>query len=568
MSQTVNPIFGARRDQAFPTLAEADIDRMRRFGEASAYAAGEQIITAGDVAPGLIVVLSGRVDITQDGGLGRRDTIVTHGPGSFVGELAQLSARPSLVNAEAAEPVEAFVIPSQRLRDLMVQEANLGERIMRALILRRVGLLESATSGPIIIGPADNADVLRLQGFLARSGQPHRVLDSGSDPCAKTLVERFNVDPHHLPVVLCPNGRLLLNPGEKDLARCIGLLRPIDADKLYDVAIVGAGPAGLAAAVYAASEGLSTIVLDCRAFGGQAGASSRIENYLGFPTGISGMALMARAYNQAQKFGVEMVIPDEAKLLSAATDGARYTLDVGDGETVRTRTVVIASGARYRRLDIANLARFEGTCVHYWASPIEARLCQGQEVALVGAGNSAGQAAVYLASHARKVALLARGGSLDASMSRYLVERIRAQPNIEVLTGTEVEALEGDEGSLGAVRWRNRASGAATTRPIRHLFLFIGADPNTDWLVQCNVALDAKGFVRTGSDLGSAHGVMETSRSGVFAIGDVRAGSVKRVAAAVGEGAQVVAALHAYLAQDGSRAVAPQQVGPERIGRV
>ncbi|MER9372318.1 FAD-dependent oxidoreductase [Mesorhizobium sp. M0491] len=549
MAQSTTQIFGARRDQAFPTLAEVDIDRMRRFGEASAYAAGENIVTAGDVAPGLIVVLSGSVDITQDGGLGRRETIFTHGPGSFVGELAQLSARPSLVNAQAAEPVEAFVIASQRLRDLMVQEANLGERIMRALILRRVGLLESATSGPIIIGPQDNADVLRLQGFLARSGQPHRVLDSDSDPCAKTLVERFEVDPHHLPIVLCPNGRLLMNPGEKDLARCIGLLRPIDADTVYDVAIVGAGPAGLAAAVYAASEGLSTIVLDCRAFGGQAGASSRIENYLGFPTGISGMALMARAYNQAQKFGVEMVIPDEAKLLSAAADasGARYLLDVGDGETVRARSVVIASGARYRRLDIANLARFEGTSVHYWASPIEGRLCAGQEVALVGAGNSAGQAAVYLASHARKVALLARGGSLDASMSRYLVERIRAQPNIEVLTGTEIEALEGEEGNLATVRWRNRANGAETTRSIRHLFLFIGADPNTDWLANCDVALDARGFVRTGSDIGSAQ--METSRSGVFAIGDVRAGSVKRVAAAVGEGAQVVAALHAYLAR-------------------
>ncbi|TIX23164.1 FAD-dependent oxidoreductase, partial [Mesorhizobium sp.] len=437
----------------------------------------------------------------------------------------------------------------QRLRDLMVQEANLGERIMRALILRRVGLLESATSGPIIIGPVGNGDVLRLQGFLARSGQPHRVLDSDSDPCAKTLVERFEVDPHHLPIVLCPNGRLLRNPVEKDLARCIGLLRPIDADTVYDVAIVGAGPAGLAAAVYAASEGLSTIVLDCRAFGGQAGASSRIENYLGFPTGITGMALMARAYNQAQKFGVEMVIPDEAKLLSAATDasGARYMLDVGDGETVRTRSVVIASGARYRRLDVDNLAQFEGTCVHYWASPIEGRLCASQEVALVGAGNSAGQAAVYLASHARKVALLVRGGSLEASMSHYLVERIRAQPNIEVLTGTEIEALEGDEGNLAAVRWRNRATGVETTRPIRHLFLFIGADPNTDWLANCDVALDAKGFVRTGAELGSAQ--METSRSGVFAIGDVRAGSVKRVAAAVGEGAQVVAALHAYLAR-------------------
>ncbi|MER8610494.1 FAD-dependent oxidoreductase [Mesorhizobium sp. M0895] len=560
MSQSANPISIARRDQMFPALAEPDLDRMGRFGEAVSYAAGEQIVKAGELAPGLIVVLSGKVDIIQGGSFGRRETIVTHGAGNFVGELAQLSARPSLVDVEAVEPVEALVIASQRLRDLMVQEANLGERIMRALILRRVGLLESGTAGPIIVGPVDSGDVLRLQGFLARSGQPHRVLDSATDPCAKTLIERFHVDIHHLPIVLCPNGKLLLNPGENELARCIGLVRPIDADKLYDVAIVGAGPAGLAAAVYAASEGLSTIVLDCRAFGGQAGASSRIENYLGFPTGISGMALMARAYNQAQKFGVEMVIPDEAKRLGSASDasGAHYTLAVGGGETVRARSVVIASGARYRRLDMANLAQFEGTSVHYWASPIEARLCAGQEVALVGAGNSAGQAAVYLAAHVKKVWLLARGSSLDASMSRYLVERVRAQPNIEVLAETQITALEGDDGNLGKVRWRNRDT--ETARPIRHLFLFIGADPNTDWLAQCGVALDAKGFVRTGPDIGQERGALETNRGGVFAIGDVRSGSIKRVAAAVGEGAQVVAALHAYLARNGSLAVAPQLV--------
>ncbi|MER9870718.1 FAD-dependent oxidoreductase [Mesorhizobium sp. M0136] len=560
MSQPANPISIARRDQMFPVLAEADLDRIGRFGESVSYAAGEQIVTAGELAPGLIVVLSGKVDILQGGSFGRRETIVTHGAGNFVGELAQLSARPSLVDVEAIEPVEALVIPSQRLRDLMVQEANLGERIMRALILRRVGLLESGTAGPIIVGPVDSGDVLRLQGFLARSGQPHRVLDSAADPCARTLIERFHVDIHHLPIVLCPNGKLLLNPGENELARCIGLVRPIDAGKLYDVAIVGAGPAGLAAAVYAASEGLSTIVLDCRAFGGQAGASSRIENYLGFPTGISGMALMARAYNQAQKFGVEMVIPDEAKLLGSASDrsGAHYTLAVGGGETVRARSVVIASGARYRRLDMANLAQFEGTSVHYWASPIEARLCAGQEVALVGAGNSAGQAAVYLAAHVKKVWLLARGSSLDASMSRYLVERVRAQPNIEVLAETQITALEGADGNLGKVRWRNRDT--ETTRPIRHLFLFIGADPNTDWLAQCGVALDAKGFVRTGPDIGQERGALETNRGGVFAIGDVRSGSIKRVAAAVGEGAQVVAALHAYLGRNGSLAVAPQLV--------
>ena len=515
---------------------------------------------AGEVGPGLILVLSGRLDVIQGRGLDRSETIVTHGPGEFAGELAQLSARPSLVDIEAREPVEALVIRSERLRDLMVQEANLGERIMRALILRRVGLLESGASGPIIIGPSGHPDVLRLQNFLRRNGQPHRTLDSRSDSCATTLISRFHLDPHHLPIVLCPNGKLLRNPGDTELARCIGLVRPIDATKLYDVAIVGAGPAGLAAAVYAASEGLSVIVLDCRAFGGQAGASSRIENYLGFPTGISGMALMARAYNQAQKFGAELVIPDEAKRLanSAGEDARQYALDVGDDETLQARAVVVASGARYRRLDVANLAEFEGSCVHYWASPIEARLCAGQEVALVGAGNSAGQAAVYLAANVKKVWMLARGKSIEATMSRYLCERISAQPNIEVLSDTEVTALEGREGNLQEMRWRNRVSGEETTRPIGHLFLFIGADPNTDWLAQCDVALDAKGFIRTGSDVGQGRHALETSRAGVFAIGDVRSGSVKRVAAAVGEGAQVVAAIHAYLARSADPAAPPR----------
>ena len=557
MSQSANPILNARREQMFPTLAQADIDRLRRFGEAVSYPAGAHIVKAGDVAPGVIVVLSGQVEVSQDSGFDRRETIVVHGPGNFAGELAQLSARPSLVNAEAIEPVEALVVPSQRLRDLMVQEADLGERVMRALILRRVGLLESGASGPIIVGPSDNGDVLRLQGFLARSGQPHRVFDSDNDPCGRTLVERFHVDPHHLPIVLCPNGKLLRNPGENELARCLGLVRPIDAMQLYDVAIVGAGPAGLAAAVYAGSEGLSAIVLDCRAFGGQAGASSRIENYLGFPTGISGMALMARAYNQAQKFGAEMAIPDEVSRLDDSADGGsgHYVLRVGDGETVRARTVVVASGARYRRIDVPNLAQFEGSCVHYWASPIEARLCGGQQVALVGAGNSAGQAAVYLASHVEKVWLLARGVSLHASMSRYLVERIKAQSNIEVLTETEITALEGDGSNLEKVRWRTPAGDESTHR-IRHLFLFIGADPNTDWLAQCNVELDEKGFVRTGTETGAGRHPLETNRRGVFAIGDVRSGSVKRVAAAVGEGAQVVAALHSYLGA-GGRAAQP-----------
>jgi thioredoxin reductase (NADPH) len=557
---SLSATYVARRDQMFPTLPPDDVARMRRFGEAATFAAGECIVRAGDVAPGLIVIVSGKVEVSQDGS-DRHETIVVHGPGNFAGELAQLSDRPSLVTAEAIEPVDAFVIPSRRLRDLMVQEATLGERVMRALILRRVGLLESSGSGPIIIGHQNDGDVLRLQGFLTRSGHPHRVLDAETDPCAKTLVERFHVAPHHLPIVLCPNGQLLLNPGERELARCIGLVKPVDGAKLYDVAIIGAGPAGLAAAVYAASEGLSVIVLDCRAFGGQAGASARIENYLGFPTGISGMALMARAYTQAQKFGVEMVIPNEAEHLSIATDdvGGHYHLRTSGDETVHARAVIVASGARYRRLDLANLAQFEGSCVHYWASPIEARLCTGQEVALVGAGNSAGQAAVYLASQVKTVWLLVRGAGLEASMSRYLVERIEAQPNINVMPETTVTALDGQGETLEAIRWRNR-QGEVGTCPIRHLFLFIGADPNTDWLAQSDIALDGKGFIRTGSEVGQERHPLETSRSGIFAIGDVRAGSVKRVSAAVGEGAQVVAALHACLAGRGRQPSVPQSM--------
>ena len=361
--------------------------------------------------------------------------------------------------------------------------------------------------------------------------------------------------------MLCPNGKLLRNPSESELARCLGLVRPIDATQVYDVAVVGAGPAGLATAVYAASEGLSVIVLDSRAFGGQAGASSRIENYLGFPTGISGMALMARAYNQAQKFGVEMVIPDQVNRLADRADGGgpHYVLGVGDDETVQARTVVIASGADYRRLDLSNVMQFEGSSIYYWASPIEARLCGGRDVALVGAGNSAGQAAVYLAGHVSKVWVLARGRSLEASMSQYLVERIKAQANIEVLTQTEVTALEGSEGTLAQVRWRTGDSGEIA-RSIGHLFLFIGAAPNTNWLAESGVALDAKGFVHTGRDWGGQY-ALETNRRGVFAIGDVRSGSVKRVAAAVGEGAQVVAAIHAYLAQVGASVAPPAAAG-------
>jgi thioredoxin reductase (NADPH) len=543
-------IMDTRRDQMFPVLEPFEIERVRRFGKVRSYDDGATLAKVGEVGPGLTIILAGQVEIVRRDELGHRTPIVTYGPGSFMGELAQLAGRPALIDAHARGPVEALIISPDRLRALLIAEAELGERIMRALILRRMGLLETGAGGPVIVGRPGNGDVLRLEGFLRRNGHPRQTLDPDTDAEAKALIERFHIDPGQLPIVLCAGGQLLRNPSEGELARCIGLVRPIDPTRIYDVAIVGAGPAGLAAAVYAGSEGLSVLVLDCRAFGGQAGASARIENYLGFPTGITGMALMARAYNQAQKFGVEMAVPDEVAGLEAEDDFAprRLILRLSNNERVSARSLVIASGARYRRLSIPNLEGFEGASVHYWASPLEAKLCAGQEVALVGGGNSAGQAAVYLANQAAKVLLLVRGDDLAASMSRYLVDRIRGLTNVEVLARTSVTGLEGRDGMLEAIRWRRGASGEEVRRPIQHLFLFIGAEPNTDWLAGSGIALDAKGFVLTGADTKEKLRPLETSREGVFAIGDVRSGSIKRVAAAVGEGAQVVAALHAYLA--------------------
>jgi thioredoxin reductase (NADPH) len=554
MADPAQVMVDARRDQMFPTLEPAEIERLRRFGTARPFAAGETLGKAGETGHGLAIILSGRVDVTRTAERGLRALIVSYGAGSFMGELAQLSGRPMLVDAIATEPVEALIIPPERLRALLVAEAELGERIMRALILRRVGLIQTGAGGPVIVGRPASGDVLRLDGFLSRNGHPHQQLDPETDPEAQALLDRFRVDPGELPIVLCPGGQLLRNPSDSDLARCIGLVGPIDPERLYDVVVVGAGPAGLATAVYAASEGLSVLVLDCRAFGGQAGASARIENYLGFPTGISGMALMARAYNQAQKFGVEMAIPDEVRSLEPTADPANghMSLTLASGERVRTRSVIIASGARYRRLGTAKLDSVEASSVHYWASPLEAKLCAGQEVVLVGGGNSAGQAVVYLAGHVARVWLLIRGPDIAAHMSRYLVDRIAGLPNVTLVTGAEISDLESRDGALESISWRRAGSAEQACRPVRHLFLFIGAEPNTDWLAGSAVDLDAKGFVLTGGDAGSGRRSLETSCRGVFAIGDVRSGSVKRVAAAVGEGAQVVAALHAFLAEPGT----------------
>jgi thioredoxin reductase (NADPH) len=438
------------------------------------------------------------------------------------------------------------------LRALLVAEADLGERIMRALILRRVNLIRGGAGGPVLIGPSHSSGVLRLQGFLTRNSYPHHLLDPVADTDAAELIARYSPSPADWPLVVAPDGSVLRNPGESELARAIGMIRALANDKVYDVAVVGSGPAGLSTAVYAASEGLAVAVCDTRAFGGQAGASARIENYLGFPTGISGQALTARAFNQAQKFGADMMIPVEVKSLDCSRDDGAFGLTLDDGEVLRARSIVVASGARYRRPEIENLADFEGRGVWYWASPIEARLCAEQEVVLVGGGNSAGQAAVFLSGHARKVHMVIRGGGLGASMSRYLIERIEAAPNIELVFNTEVVALEGTRDvSLERVRWRSRLSGECSTADFRNLFLFVGADPATGWLDGCGVMVDRGGFVVTGAQCKKSGGqlasALETSVPGVFAVGDVRSGSVKRVGGAIGEGAQVVAALHGFL---------------------
>src|SRR5271169_275659 len=541
-----------RYEQTFPTLTPEEIARMRRFGGARNYKHGEALFETGKVGPGMFVILSGHVEISKRDGLGHVTPIVAQGPGQFLAELGQLSGRVALVDGHAKGDVEALLIPPERLRALLIAEADLGERIMRALILRRVNLIRGGAGGPVLIDSPDSAGVVRLQGFLARNGIPHQLLDPVADADAAEVVARHSPSPAAWPLVVTPDGTVLRNPSESELARAMGMIRQLPKDKIYDVAIVGSGPAGLSTAVYAASEGLAVAVCDTRAFGGQAGASARIENYFGFPTGITGHTLAARGFNQAQKFGAEMMIPVEVKALDCSQNDGAFGLKLDNGDVLRARSVVVASGARYRRPEIENLAMFEGRGVWYWASPIEARLCAQQEDILVGGGNSAGQAAVFLSGYARKVYMVIRGGGLGASMSRYLIERIEAAPNIELMFNSEVVGLQGATGgSLERVRWKSRLSGEESTFDIHNLFLFVGADPATGWLDGCGVTVDRAGFVLTGAQGEQRDNrpasALETSVPGVFAVGDVRSGSVKRVGGAIGEGAQVVAALHGYL---------------------
>jgi thioredoxin reductase (NADPH) len=550
MADSVYPPRGPRYQETFPALTAQEIDRLRRYGSLRKYSDGEKLFEAGKISPGMFVVLKGVVALTQRDGLGHLAPVAEQGEGQFLADVGQLSTRATLVDGTAEGDVETLLIPTEGLRALLVAEADLGERIMRALILRRVALLQGGAAGAVLIGSAGAADVIRLKSFLTRNGYPHHLLDPARDPEAKEVIARYTDVAGGLPLVICPDGSVLGNPSEAAVSRQIGLTAPSRSNFVYDVAVVGAGPAGLSTAVYGCSEGLTVAVLDARAYGGQAGASARIENYFGFPTGISGQALTARAFVQAQKFGADVMIPVAVKTIDCSRPKGAFVLEGEDGERILARTIVVASGARYRHPTIADIARFEGRGIWYWASQIEAQLCAGEEVALVGGGNSAGQGAVFLSRHASKVRMMVRGSGLAESMSRYLIDRIAATPNIELMTETELVTLTGPAGgNLEGVRWRDHRADKETEAAIRNVFLFVGADPATEWLQGC-VALDKAGFVITGvagDDGAPTPSPLESSVPGVFAVGDVRSGSVKRVGGAIGEGAQVVAAIHKFL---------------------
>jgi thioredoxin reductase (NADPH) len=533
--------------QIVPTLTPAQIRFALRFasGPARYFAPDEKLLDVGDRNTTVWLVVEGSIVASRRDGLGRERVFATGGPGQFSGEVSDLAGHASLAMVCAGpKGCTAHPFDQPHLRALLISSADIGEMMMRAFILRRAALLEGDSVGSVILGEAGSPETVRLRGLLSRNSYPHSLIDADG-PEGKALVLRLGVQSDDLPILICPSGTMLRRPSDAEAGVGLGIVPDIKSGTEYDVIVVGAGPAGLATAVYAASEGLSVLVLDGRSFGGQAGASSRIENYLGFPTGISGQALTARAFIQAQKFGAQFAVPVAVVELDCSRPPLhRVALD--NGVSVYGRTVVIASGARYRRPEIENLDRFEGTSVSYWATPIEAALCEGRDIVLVGGGNSAGQAAVFLSSFARRVHMAVRSPGLGASMSRYLIDRITATPNIDLRAHTAVTNLSGaGDGILQSVGLTCRETGDIRNVDAQFMFLFIGADPNTRWLDR-RIALDDKGFVTTGGD---SQLPLETSSPGVFAIGDVRCGSVKRVAAGVGEGAAAVAQIHAYLAK-------------------
>jgi thioredoxin reductase (NADPH) len=547
------PLTRAHVEQIFPKLTPAQIRRIAARGHMRAMERGEVLYEQGDRAASFFVVVSGELEVVRPSGA--VETLVTvHGSGQFTGEVGTLSGRRTLFRVRATKPGKVIELDRQHMLALMQSDAELGEILTRAFILRRVELVAAGVGDVVLIGSTHSADTLRIKEFLMRNGHPYSYIDLERDPDVQNLLDSFHLAASEIPVVICRGKVVLRNPSKQQIADCLGFNESIDQTHVRDLVVIGAGPSGLAAAVYGASEGLDILMLETSSPGGQAGSSSKIENYLGFPTGISGQELAARAYNQAQKFGAEMLIAKGTRLVC---DSKPYVVEVENGARIPARTVVIATGAEYRRPPLKNLSRFEGAGVYYGATFVEAQLCGGEEVIVVGGGNSAGQAAVFLAETTKRVHMLIRSAGLAESMSRYLIRRIEQTPTIVLRPHSEIEALEGGN-HLESVHWQNNQTGQVEEHNIRHVFVMTGADPNTHWLDGC-VALDAKGFIKTGpdllpEDLSAARWplarppyLLETSLPGVFAVGDVRGGSIKRVASAVGEGSIAISFVHKVL---------------------
>jgi thioredoxin reductase (NADPH) len=550
----IQPTLASPAEQTFPTLTPAQIERIAAHGRVRPILAGEVLIEAGQPVIPFFLVKAGRLEAVRPSGTGET-RIAEQGPGQFTGEVTMLSGRRALVRIRAIEPGEVIELDRENLLALVQTDSELSEIIMRAFILRRVELIAHGLGDVVVVGSNHCSGTLRVREFLTRNGHPHSYIDLDRDTGVQDLLDQFHIGAEDVPVLICRGEVVLRNPTNQQIAECLGFNEGIDQSHMRDLVIIGGGPAGLAAAVYGASEGLDVLVLESNYPGGQAGASSKIENYLGFPTGISGQELTARAYTQAQKFGAQVMIAKGAQRLTC--DRKPYAVEMDDGSRVPARAVVIATGAEYRRLALPNLSQFEGAGVYYGATFMEAQLCAGEEVIVVGGGNSAGQAAVFLAQTARRVHMLVRSDGLADTMSRYLIRRIEDSPAIDLLTHTEITAIEGDF-HLERVRWQDKETGDVETHDIRHLFLMTGAAPSTAWLDGC-LALDDKGFIKTGPDLSPedlaaaqwplarAPYLLETSLPGVFAVGDVRGGNVKRVASAVGEGSIAVSFVHQVL---------------------
>lgn len=554
MTESVPAAVSSRVEHMFPKLTAAQIARIAAHGQTRQIRRDEVLVEAGQQPVPFFVITAGLVEIVQRSGI-NQSIVAVHHPGEFTGEVNMLSGRRSLLVARASEAGEVIELNHDQLLTLVQTDAELGEILMRAFILRRVELIAAGLGDVVLVGSTHCSGTLRVKEFLTRNGHPYAYIDLDRDDGVQDLLDRFKVAARDVPILICRGQVVLRNPSNQQIADCLGFNDAIDQTHLRDVVIVGAGPSGLAAAVYGASEGLDVLVLESNSPGGQAGSSSKIENYLGFPTGISGQELTARAFTQAQKFGAQLLIAKGATQLACSRKP--YAIDIDNGPRVPARTVIIATGAQYRKLSVDNLPQFEGAGVYYGATFIEAQLCGGEDVIVVGGGNSAGQAAVFLAQTARRVHMFVRSDGLAESMSRYLIRRIEDNPGIVIRTQTEIEALEGGN-HLERVRWRDHRAGRVETSDIRHVFVMTGAVPTTQWLEGC-VALDTKGFIKTGpdlspEDLSAAHWplaraphLLETSLPGVFAVGDVRGGNFKRVASAVGEGSIAVAFVHQVL---------------------